>query len=547
MKTTTGQTTALLVSAMLCGAIAKAAISVVPLPQSITEKNGTFVLSPKTVIVVDRGAKAEADYLAGLLAPATGWQLPVQSFGWFARQQIVLSLNTKAEETGSEGYTLQVTPHRVTIRAAQPAGLFYGIQTLRQLLPPQVESRQPVPAQTWTIPCVEIKDRPRFAWRGLMLDVSRHFFNKAEVKQVLDAMALHKLNTFHWHLVDDNGWRIEIKKHPKLTQIGAWRKDIGFGLDPKSSTAYGPDGRYGGFYTQDDIRDVIAYAAAQHITIVPEIEMPGHSGAALSVYPELSCVGGDFSTDMGAGIHASVYCAGKDEPFTFLQDVLTEVFALFPGKYIHIGGDEVPKKNWEACAKCQARKQQEGLKNEHELQSYFIRRMEKFINAQGRNLIGWSEIREGGLAQNAAVMDWIGGAVEAAEAGHDVVMSPTKFCYLDYYQSTNRATEPRAIGGFLPLAKVYSLEPLPAKLPPEFQRHILGAQGNVWTEYIASFQHMEYMTFPRLTAIAEVTWTAPEKKNYADFRARLDNLLPRLDVLGVKYRPPEPLTAADQK
>ena len=476
MKNTASKTKMVLVSVLLGITSAPAAVSVVPLPQSVVERPGQFTLTAQTVIVADRGAKAEGHYLADLLAPATGWHLSVQTFGWFSHQRIVLSLSAKAADVGPEGYTLQVMPSRVTIKAAQPAGLFYGIQTLRQLLPTQLESRPPVSGQTWAIPCVEIKDRPRFAWRGLMLDVSRHFFSKAEVKQVLDLMALHKLNTFHWHLVDTHGWRIEIKKFPKLTQIGAWRKDISFGLDPKTSIAYAPDGRYGGFYTQEDIRELVAYAAAQHITVVPEIEMPGHSGAALTAYPEFSCTG-DFIANMGKDSAMGVFCAGKDATFAFLQDVLAEVFTLFPGKYIHIGGDEVPKTNWQACARCQARKQQESLKNEHELQSYFVRRIEKFINAHGRTLMGWSEIREGGLAQNAAVMDWIGGAVEAAEAGHDVVMSPTTYCYLDYYQSTNRAAEPRAIGGFLPLDKVYSLEPIPPKLAPELQRHILGAQG----------------------------------------------------------------------
>ena len=539
---TSGKLAITLLVAVFFRTVASAAVAIVPQPQSVVEHPGQFVLSSDTVIVADHGAKAEARYLADRLAPATGWRLPVQTFGWFAPQRIVLSLDAKPAEVGTEGYLLSVTPQRVTLRAARPAGIFYGIQTLRQLLPPQIERQQPVPMRgdlAWTVPCLDIKDQPRFVWRGLMLDVSRHFFNKAEIKQLLDAMALHKLNTFHWHLVDDNGWRIEIKKYPRLTQVGAWRKDIGFGLNPQASTAYGSDGRYGGFYTQADIREIVAYAAAQHITIVPEIEMPGHSGAALSAYPEFSCAGGGFSTDMGAGIHASVYCAGKDATFAFLQDVLTEVFALFPGKYIHIGGDEVTKENWKKCALCQARKQQEGLQNEHEIQSYFIRRMEKFINAHGRNLIGWSEIREGGLAQNAAVMDWIGGAVEAAGAGHDVVMSPTKYCYFDYYQSTNRLTEPRAIGGFLPLAKVYALEPVPAELAPTLHHHILGAQGNLWTEYIPSLQHAEYMIFPRLSALAEVVWTTPDKKDYADFYIRLHALLPRLDMLGVKYRQPD--------
>jgi hexosaminidase len=369
-----------------------------------------------------------------------------------------------------------------------------------------------------------------------MLDVARHFFTKDEVKQLLDALALHKVNMLHLHLTDDQGWRIEIKKYPRLTQIGAWRKDAGFGLDPKASTAYGPDGRYGGYYTQADIRELVAYARGRHITLVPEIEMPGHSSAALSAYPELSCNGGPYTPNAEGGIFAGVYCAGQEETFGFLQDVLAEVIALFPGQYIHIGGDEVRKDNWKKCARCQARIQEEGLKNEHELQSYFIRRIEKFINARGRTLIGWSEIREGGLAQNAVVMDWIGGAVEAASAGHDVVMSPTKFCYLDYFQSTNHATEPPAIGGYLPLSTVYAFEPLPAKLDPQCQAHILGAQGNLWTEYVPNFKHAQYMIFPRLCALAEVTWSPQAARNWDDFTRRLRTQFRRFDQLGVNCR-----------
>ena len=279
------------------------------------------------------------------------------------------------------------------------------------------------------------------------------FSPSTEVEQILDAMALHKLNRFHWHLVDDQGWRIEIKKYPRLTEVGAWRKGIDFGLDPKASTAYGPDGRYGGFYTQADIREVVRYAAARHITIVPEIEMPGHSSAALAAYPQFSCTGGPFSTDVSGGVYPGVYCAGNDDTFEFLENVLAEVFALFPGKYIHVGGDEVPTTTWKDCPKCQARKKAEGLNNDRQLESYFIQRMEKFINAHGKTLIGWSEIREGGLAQNAVVMDWIGGAAEAATAGHDVVMTPTRYCYLDHYQSRDHAREPQRHRRFFAAAR----------------------------------------------------------------------------------------------
>jgi hexosaminidase len=370
----------------------------------------------------------------------------------------------------------------------------------------------------------------------MLLDVSRHFFTKEEVEQILDALAMHKINVLHWHLVDDQGWRIEIKKYPRLTEVGAWRKAIGFGLDPKASTAYGPDGRYGGFYTQEDIREVVAYAAARHITIVPEIEMPGHSSAALAAYPQFSCNGGPFTTDVGGGVFPGVYCAGNDGTFDFLQNVLTEVFALFPSKYIHVGGDEVPTTSWEKCPKCQARKKAEGLTSDRQLESYFIQRMEKFINANGRSLIGWSEIREGGLAQNAALMDWIGGATEGASAGHDVVMTPEADCYLDHYQSRDHAKEPLAIGGFLPLRKIYGFDPIPAKLAPEFQSHILGAQGNLWAEYIPNLRHAEYMIFPRESALAEVAWSPKEARNFDDFLRRLEIDDRRLEQMGVNYR-----------
>jgi hexosaminidase len=383
---------------------------------------------------------------------------------------------------------------------------------------------------------VEIKDRPRFAWRGLLLDVSRHFYTKQEVEHILDGLAMHKINTFHWHLVDDDGWRIQIKKYPLLTEVGAWRKEIGFGLASNASTAYGPDGRYGGYYTQDEIREVVRYATARHITIVPEIEMPGHSGDALAAYPQFTCDGKPTSTDRIGGFKMGVFCAGNDGSFVFLQNILEEVFALFPGKYIHVGGDEVPTSHWAKCEKCQARKAAEGLKTDRQLESYFIQRMEKFINAHGRSLIGWSEIREGGLAKNAAIMDWIGGATEAASSGHDVVMTPERDCYLDHYQSRNHAKEPRAIGGFLPLRNIYAFDPIPAGLAPEFDQHILGAQGNLWTEYIASPAHAEYMIFPRECAMAEVTWSPKEARNFDDFLRRLETDERRLDAMGINYR-----------
>ena len=451
------QTAVILTSLIAASAFAAETPALLPLPQKMECHDGAFKLQPKTRILTDAAGQTTGQYLAERLGKATGYTLKLGTSNKAQPVKGAILLTTKDANPalGAEGYELTVAPASVVVRAGQPAGLFYGVQSLLQLLPPEVFAAKPVAGVDWKIPCVRIEDQPRFKWRGYMLDVARHFFTKEEVKQMLDVLALQKVNTLHLHLTDDQGWRIEIKKYPRLTQVGAWRAEAGFGLDPKASTTYGPDGRYGGYYTQADIREIVAYAEARHITVVPEIEMPGHSSAALSAYPELSCSGGPYTPGTKGGVFLGIYCPGREETFAFLQDVLAEVSALFPGKYIHIGGDEVRKDNWKQCARCQARIKQEGLKNEHELQSYFIRRVEKAVNASGRTLIGWSEIREGGLAQNAVVMDWIGGAVEAASAGHDVIMTPTKFCYLDYYQSTNHAAEPHAIGGYLPLTKVY--------------------------------------------------------------------------------------------
>ena len=511
--------------------------ALLPLPQKVELREGAFELGPETRIRFDSAARETGQYLAERLRQGTGYAFTVSKTSKTQVNRGEILLTTKgARGSQPEAYELTVAPDSVVIWAADPAGLFYGVQTFLQLLPPEVFAAQPVRTRDWQVPCVRIQDQPRFVWRGFLLDVGRHFFAKAEIKQILDAMAVHKLNTLHWHLTDDQGWRVQIKKYPRLTEVGAWRKGIAFGLDPKSSTAYGPDGRYGGFYTPADIRELVAYARSRHITIVPEIEMPGHASAALAAYPQYSCSGGPYSTDMDGGVFAGVYCAGKEETFEFVKNVLSEVIDLFPGKYIHIGGDEVPKDNWKKCPLCQARMKSEGLKTEHELQSYFVRRIEKFLNSRGRTLIGWSEIREGGLAQNAAIMDWIGGAVEAASAGHDVVMTPTKYCYFDYYQSTNHAGEPRSIGGYLPLSQVYAFEPVPAGLAPQQRAHILGAQGNLWTEYVANLKHAEYMAFPRLCALAELAWTPPGERNYDSFMQRLRSHCRRLDQLGINYR-----------
>jgi hexosaminidase len=514
--------------------------NVIPLPQKIETRDGAFVLQPTTEILVESGNRAAAvdtaKYLVERLRKSTGYNLKVTTTSKAAQKNVIFRTSVSAAvPAAEEGYDLSVSQDSVIIAAREPAGFFYGVQTLLQLLPPEALGSKLIRDQTWTIPAVHIEDQPRFAWRGFLLDVGRHFFSKAEIKRFLDLMALHKLNMFHWHLTDDQGWRVEIKRYPRLTDVGAWRKNVGFGLDPKESTAYGSDGRYGGYYSQKDIRELVEYAQSRHITIVPEIEMPGHASAALAAYPQFSCFGGPYNTD--DGVLPGVYCAGKDETFEFLQNVLTEVCDLFPGKYIHIGGDEVSPDNWKKCPKCQAREAKENLKNGHELESYFIRRIEKFLNARGRNLIGWSEIREGGLAKNATIMDWIGGAVESARDGHDVIMTPTEYCYLDYYQSTNNETaELKAMSGYLPLPQVYAFEPVPTGLEPQFRSHIIGAQANLWTEYIASLRHAEYMTLPRLCAFSEVVWTSAGLRNYDDFMQRLQRHARRLDQLDLNYR-----------
>jgi hexosaminidase len=526
-----------------------AAPAIIPAPQKMEPGKGSFFLTAKTRIVTDAASRQTGEVLAARLAEATGNTFSVNAGDRTAAtitNAVLLTTAGAKADLGAEGYELSASPDAVVIRAPEQAGLFYGVQTLLQLLPPEIFASNVVRGKEWEIPAVRIEDRPRFQWRGLMLDVSRHFFTVREVERLLDEMALHKLNTFHWHLTDDQGWRIEIKKYPKLVQIGAWRPGTGFGLTRQESTAYDSNGRYGGFYTQDDIREVVKYAAARHITIVPEIEMPGHASAALAAYPEFSCTGGPFEPGMAGGVFHGIYCAGNDATFKFLDDVLTEVAAVFPGKYIHIGGDEVPKDTWKHCPKCQERIRAEGLKNEEELQSYFIRRVEKLVNAHGHALIGWSEILQGGLAEKAAVMDWIGGGAQAARSGHDAVMTPTRYCYLDSYQSTNHANEPRGNGGSTPLQKVYSFEAIPGDLAPEFQPHILGAQANVWTEYIPNFSHAEYMIFPRACALAEVMWSPKEARDWEDFTRRLATHEQRLAQLGVNFRRNNGMNAAQK-
>lgn len=435
----------------------------------------------------------------------------------------------KVDSLGAEGYTLAINEDGVALQANAGAGFFYGFQTLLQIVGEHGKK----------LPYTTITDYPRFGYRGLHLDVSRHMFSVEAIKKYIDLMALHKLNRFHWHLTDDQGWRIEIKKYPKLQEIAAYRKETVIGhartADRKENKNY--DGkRYGGFYTQEEVKDVVKYAADRFITVVPEIEMPGHARAALSAYPQLGCTGGPYTAATTWGVFEEVFCAGKEETFTFLQDVLDEVIPLFPSPYVHVGGDECPKESWKKCPQCQKRMKAEGLKDEHALQSYFIQRMEKYINSKGKQIIGWDEILEGGLAPNATVMSWRGeeGGIAAAQQNHDVIMTPTGWCYFDYYQDSAK-TEPLAIGGFLPVKKVYLYEPQPPQLTAAEAAHIRGVQANVWTEYITTPEHLEYMVYPRASALSEIAWSPREARDYEDFLRRMDVHFKRLDDWHVNY------------
>jgi hexosaminidase len=532
------QITAIILCLMTATALAAFADNpaIIPLPQKMEMRVGSFTLTPDTHIRADSVSGETARFLAKRLRRATGYPLNIVSNELDKISgSILLTTKNTSTNLGAEGYDLTVAPDSVVIRAPTQAGLFYGVQTLFQLLPPQIFSSNVIRNVNWQIPCVQIEDWPRFKWRGLMLDVSRHFFSVPEVEQLLDAMAALKMNIFHWHLTDDQGWRLEVKKYPKLTQIGAWRAGVGFGLNPKSTTAYGPDGRYGGFYTPADIREVVKYAAAKHITIVPEIEMPGHSLAALTAYPQFSCTGGPFAIPLKLGVFNGIYNPADEKTFEFLDNVLTEVFQLFPGKYIHLGGDEVPTETWKDSPACQSLMKQEGLTNEDQLQGWFMQRMEKFVEAHGRIPIGWSEIMRGGLAQNTAVMDWIGGAAEAASSGHDVVMASHRYCYLCYYPSLDRPPNLRAYRPYLPLSQVYAFEPVPADLATQYRSHILGVEACVWTPDIPSMREVEELTFPRLDALAEAGWSSQSARNFADFSRRLKVACRRLTFCGINY------------
>lgn len=505
-------------------------VQIIPQPAVLNNMEGTFSIGSQTRILIN-SESAEmhkvTNYLCNKLEEFYQIKNKIIFSGAPEKKTIFIKLNTGLS-VSKEGYNLTVSSKGVMIEAPSANGLFYGIQSLLQLMPPIKEKLSEV-----VVPSVEIKDSPRFSWRGLHLDVGRHFMPKEFIFKYLDEMAIHKLNTFHWHLTEDQGWRIEIKKYPKLTEVGSVRKETLIGH--YGSKSY--DGTsVGGFYTQEDVKEIVAYAADRFITVVPEIEMPGHSLGALTAYPELGCTGGPYEVATTWGVFDDVYCAGKEGTYTFLQDVLTELIPLFPGEYFHIGGDECPKTRWQKCPDCKQKMKDEGLRSEHELQSYFVQRMEKFLNENGKKLIGWDEILEGGLAPNAAVMSWRGekGGIAAAKEHHFVVMTPGEFCYFDHYQADPK-NEPLAIGGFLPLKKAYSYEPVPAILTEEEGKYILGLQGNVWTEYMKTPEQVEYMVFPRAAALAEVMWSPKGVRDFENFKGRLIRLTKLYDLMGINY------------
>jgi hexosaminidase len=544
--------------------------AIIPLPQQMVSHAGVFTLCPAQPasaaplpaairILVDVASLENGQYLAALFFKSTGYQFQIlQSSASNAPSGTILLTTASADTSlGTEGYELTVASNSVVIRAPAQAGIFYGAQSLLQLLPPQILAQQPAPGMSWTAPCVYIRDQPRFAWRGVMLDVARHFYPKQEVKRVLDAMALHKLNTFHWHLADDHGWRIEILSYPQLTQVGAWRTNIDYAQNPRASTAYNAAGQYGGFYSQADIREVVAYARQRHITVVPEIEMPAHSTAALASYPQFGCGNAASAYDMdaisfGKGYGVSMFSLAGPGCNAFFQGVLSEVMGLFPSPYIHCGGDEVVAtgdKQWTTYPPDNAQMQALGINPAGgnasiiAYQHWFSTNLAAFLQSNGRTMVAWSEFDAGGIVPNAVLMDWQSGtssfAVPAAQAGQPVVMSPNNKCYVNYCETTDLSTEPYfVVGGspaFQTVSNVYSFEPLPVGLPAQYNANILGAQVNLWTEYVPSSENVEFKLFPRASAIAEVTWTPAAMKNYSDFTNRVVVQQQRLAQMGINY------------
>ena len=502
---------------------------VLPLPQTITPGKGkAFVLGQQTPLFVaaaDRETlKNESAFLAEFVEQLTGIHLATVEKVERKTPTIVLAIDPKIQ--GRETYRLTVTERQLTISASTSAGIFYGIQTLRKALP-VIDG-----AETISIPATVVTDSPRFGYRGMMLDCSRHFFPISFVKRYIDICALHNMNVFHWHLTDDQGWRLEIKKYPRLTEVGAYRSGTVLGRNSDVDDGQ----RYGGFYTQEQAREIVEYARQRHIQIIPEVDLPGHTLAVLATYPELGCTGGPYEVSHSWGVFPEVLCLGNDKVYPFVEDVIDELCDIFPSEYIHIGGDECPTTSWEACPKCKALAQANGIDAKH-LQQYFTNRIEKYINGKGRKIIGWDEILEGEINQSATIMSWRGvePGSKAAALGHDVIMTPTSHFYFDYYQTKDTWNEPLAIGGFLPVEKVYELDPAPAGFSAEARSHVLGAQANLWCEYITSPNYAEYMVMPRMAALAEVQWVPAEKKNYEQFLGRLEHLKTIYDRLGYHY------------
>lgn len=530
----------LILACSSCGVETTANYQVIPLPQEVAlSQESPFNLNDGTIIAYPEHnelLKRNAEFLAEYISQSTGHTLQTEALAPGSEApKGAITLGLDPAISNREGYVLTVKADRVTLNGQIENGVFYGIQTLRKSIPAETK------ATSILLPAGSIQDEPRFSYRGMHLDVGRHFFPIEFVKKYIDLLALHNMNTFHWHLTEDQGWRIEIKKYPKLTEIGAWRDRtvIGRNTEEYDNT------RYGGFYTQEQAKEIVKYAGERYITVIPEVDLPGHMLAALAAYPEMGCTGGPYEVCPRWGVFEDVLCIGNEKSMQFLEDVMAEIIDIFPSKYIHIGGDEAPRTRWEKCPKCQARIRTEKLKAdknhtaEDRLQSYCMTRIEKLLNSKGRQIIGWDEILEGDVAPNATVMSWRGsaGGIKAAQLGHDVIMTPNDYCYFDYYQSEDTRHEPFAIGGFVPLEKVYSLNPT-ASLTEEQAKHILGTQANLWTEYIPTSEQVEYMVLPRMAALAEVQWTQLEKKDYTNFTTRLAGLIGLYRRDGLNYREP---------
>lgn len=519
-----------------CCSTGQKTLDLVPYPASVNVRCGTFQAAGAgfhCTGITDPLASAAIGDFAASLSEVSGKISSVQD-GSGKGFNFVMD-----PSLAQEAYSISIRKNKAEVRASSANGFMYAIQTLRQLLPVEIYGRETAADKDWSLPCLDIEDAPRFGYRGLHLDVSRHFFSTDEVKKIIDIMAVYKLNTMHWHLTDDQGWRIEIKKYPKLTQIGSMRKGT---VIKKDWDRY--DGiPYGGYYTQDEIRDVVAYAGSKGIRIIPEIDLPGHMLAALAAYPELGCTGGPYEVWGRWGVADDVLCAGNEKTMLFLEDVLSEVAGLFPAEYVHIGGDECPKVRWEKCPVCQAKIRELGLKDddefkaEHYLQSYVMERMEKFLAGKGKKIIGWDEILEGTPGPEATIMSWRGseGGIKASKMGHDVIMTPNSHFYFDYYQAKDTDNEPFGIGGYVPIEKVYSYDPFIEITEEDARAHVLGIQANVWTEYIATDDHLEYMILPRLAALSEVQWTLPENKDWDRFLASLSHEAAMYDIMGYNY------------